>query len=157
MKSRYAAIILSVVSVGVGANTLNYTVSDPGTVVGCKARPAGVGLCRKVSHNMLSGSTGVYDTNNGLFQINVPDQPVLLMKFSGNYANQSVCAEIHNPLIIEPLSYCQINANYHMRLNMTADFNVANRNIIINSDVIEDIGGFMSVTYTLKGAMFSPK
>lgn len=157
MKLRYAAIVLSVISVGASANTLNYTVTNPGAVVNCKARPAGVGLCRRVSPTMLSGSTGVYDTNNGLFQINVPGQPALLMKFSGNHTNQSVCAEIHNPLVFEPLSYCQINANYHVLLNMAADFNVANKNIIVDSDVTEDVGGFMTVTYTLKGTVFSVK
>lgn len=157
MKLRYVAVALGVISVGANANTLNYTVTNPGTVVNCKARPAGVGLCRKVDPNMLSGSTGVYDTNNGLFQVTIPGEPSILMRFSGNHANQSICAEIHNPLVIEPSSYCQINANYHVQLNMAANFNVANQSIMVDSDVTEDVGGFMMVTYTLKGTTFSKK
>jgi hypothetical protein len=38
---------------------------------------------------------------------------------------------------------------------MSANFNVANQNILINSDVTEDIGGLMMVTYTLKGTTFA--
>lgn len=157
MKLHYAAVVLGMMSVGAYANTVNYTVINPGTVVNCKARPAGVGLCRRVNPNLLSSGTGIYDTNNGLFQVSLPGEPSLLMRFSGNHASESICAEIHNPFVIEPSSYCQINANYHVLLDMAANFNVANKNIVIDSDVTEDIGGLMTVSYTLKGTMFVVK
>ena len=156
MKLRYAAVVLGMMSVGAYANTVNYTVTNLGTIVNCKARPSGVGLCSKVSPNLLSGSTGVYDTNNGLFQLTIPGEPVIKIQFSGAHANVSVCAEIHNPLIIEPESYCQINAHYYALLNMSANYN-SSQVIVADTDVTEDIGGFMTVTFTLKGTTFTPK
>ena len=156
MKLRYAAIVLGMMSVGAYANTVNYTVTSPGTIVNCKARPSGVGLCRKVSPSMLLGSTGVYDTNDGLFQLNIPGEPAIGIQFSGNHASESVCTEIHNPLIIEPSSYCQINAHYYALLAMSANYNPS-QVIVADTNVTENIGGFMTVTFTLKGTTFSPK
>ncbi|GEM_PF-6276409 len=156
MKLHYAAIVLSMMSVSAYANTVNYTLNNPGSIVNCKARPAGVGLCRKLTPALLSGSTGVYDTKYGLFQLNIPGEPAIRIQFSGNHANESVCAEMHSPLIIEPASYCQVHAHYYALLNMSANYDAAHV-ILADTDVTENIGGFMTVTFTLKGTIFTPK